>query len=150
MLFTSSYDCNGTGAQKWVLQRGSTKVKLAGTNFCLDAGSSKLFFFLSVSSHSRPTSFLDIDTHTAPGNAIGMKIWQCYDNLPAQQWYYTDDDRIALEGKGSLPFRFLFSNDFMYVDLGLCLDLTNGVIVNSNQVQTWQCTDGNNNQIWYW
>lgn len=60
-----------------------------------------------------PHLFLTLThTHTAPGNAIGMKIWQCYDNLPAQQWYYTDDDRIALEGKGSLPFRFLFSNDF--------------------------------------
>ncbi|KDR84318.1 hypothetical protein GALMADRAFT_205989 [Galerina marginata CBS 339.88] len=99
------YDCNGTGAQKWVLNKGSTKVQLAGTNFCLDAGST-------------------------PGNAVGMKIWQCYDNLPAQQWFYTDDNRIALEGKG------------------LCLDLTNGVLTNSNQLQTWKCTNGNNNQVW--
>jgi hypothetical protein len=29
-----------------------------------------------------------------------MKIWQCYDNLPAQAWYYTSDNRIALTGKG--------------------------------------------------
>ncbi|KAJ3507116.1 hypothetical protein NLJ89_g6483 [Agrocybe chaxingu] len=100
-----TYDCNGTNAQKWVIARGSTKVKLAGTNFCLDAGST-------------------------PGNGIGMKIWQCYDNLPAQQWYFTNDNRIALEGRG------------------LCLDLPNGVLTNSNQVQTWQCTDGNNNQVW--
>ncbi|KDR84331.1 hypothetical protein GALMADRAFT_111607 [Galerina marginata CBS 339.88] len=99
------YDCNGTGAQKWVLKKGSTKVQLEGTNFCLDAGST-------------------------PGNAVGMKIWQCYDNLPAQQWYYTADNRIALEGKG------------------LCLDLTNGVLTNSNRLQTWQCTNGNTNQIW--
>jgi hypothetical protein len=35
------YDCNGTGAQRWVINEGSTKVKLAGTNFCLDAGSSE-------------------------------------------------------------------------------------------------------------
>jgi hypothetical protein len=29
-----------------------------------------------------------------------MKIWQCYDNLPAQAWYYTGDNRIAVTGKG--------------------------------------------------
>ncbi|KAH6885094.1 hypothetical protein BKA70DRAFT_1574559 [Coprinopsis sp. MPI-PUGE-AT-0042] len=34
------YDCNGTPAQNWILNRGSTKVQLAGTSFCLDAGSS--------------------------------------------------------------------------------------------------------------
>ncbi|KAJ3512324.1 hypothetical protein NLJ89_g3579 [Agrocybe chaxingu] len=71
------YDCNQTPAQRWFLNRGSTKVQLAGTNFCLDAGST-------------------------PGNGVGLKIWQCYDNLPSQQWYFTDDSRIALEGKGAL------------------------------------------------
>ncbi|RDB27190.1 Endo-1,4-beta-xylanase A [Hypsizygus marmoreus] len=99
------YDCNGTPAQKWVIGRANTKVQLAGTNFCLDAGST-------------------------PGNGVGAKIWTCYDNLPAQAWYYTDDNRIAL------------------TDQGLCLDLTNGVLTNSNQLQTWQCTDNNNNQVW--
>ncbi|KAF7440082.1 hypothetical protein PC9H_000425 [Pleurotus ostreatus] len=69
------YDCNGTGAQKWIVQKGQTKVRLAGTNFCLDAGSN-------------------------PANSVRMKIWQCYDNLPAQEWYYTGDNRIALFNKG--------------------------------------------------
>ncbi|KAF8962504.1 G-X-X-X-Q-X-W domain-containing protein [Flammula alnicola] len=99
------YDCNGTPAQSWTLYRGSTKVQVTGTNFCLDAGSS-------------------------PANGVGLKIWQCYDNLPAQQWYYTTDNRIALEGQG------------------FCTDLTNGVLTNSNQLQTWQCTDNNLNQVW--
>ncbi|KAF8978541.1 carbohydrate-binding module family 13 protein, partial [Cyathus striatus] len=99
------YKCNGSAAQKWVINGFSTKVKLAGTNFCLDAGSS-------------------------PGNGVGMKIWQCYDNLPAQAWYFTDDYRIALEGKGQ------------------CLDLPSGSLKNSVQVQTWKCTNGNTNQIW--
>ncbi|KAF9041471.1 ricin B lectin domain-containing protein [Panaeolus papilionaceus] len=99
------YDCNGTGAQRWVIKRGSTKVQVAGKNFCLDAGS-------------------------APASGVGMKIWQCYDNLAAQKWSFTEDNRIALEGKGQ------------------CLDLPNGVMVNSNQVQTWQCSDNNNNQVW--
>lgn len=35
-----------------------------------------------------------------------MKIWQCYDNLPAQEWYYTADNRIALENQGSI-FRLI-------------------------------------------
>ncbi|KAF9475158.1 hypothetical protein BDN70DRAFT_841310 [Pholiota conissans] len=99
------YDCNGTKAQKWFVIRGSTKVQLAGTNFCLDAGSS-------------------------PASGVGLKIWQCYNNLAAQQWFYTDDNRIDLEGQGQ------------------CMDLTNGVLTNSNQVQTWQCTNFNNNQVW--
>ncbi|KAF8997605.1 ricin B lectin domain-containing protein [Cyathus striatus] len=69
------YKCNNTPAQKWVINAGSTKVKVAGTNFCLDAGSK-------------------------PASGVGMKIWQCYDNLPAQAWYLTGDNRIAVEGKG--------------------------------------------------
>ena len=35
-----------------------------------------------------------------PSNKTPMKIYTCYDNLPAQQWYYTNDKRIALEGQG--------------------------------------------------
>ena len=34
-----SYDCNGTNAQKWVINPGQTSVQVAGTNYCLDAGS---------------------------------------------------------------------------------------------------------------
>ncbi|CAA7263867.1 unnamed protein product [Cyclocybe aegerita] len=69
------YDCNGSPAQTWDYIRGSTKVQLRGTNYCLDAGSS-------------------------PGNGVHMKIWTCYGGLSAQQWYYTDDSRIALQGQG--------------------------------------------------
>ncbi|KAF9457289.1 G-X-X-X-Q-X-W domain-containing protein [Collybia nuda] len=99
------YDCNGSGAQNWIVNRGNTKVQVAGTNFCLDAGSS-------------------------PGNGVGMKIWTCYSGLAAQAWYYTDDNRIALTGQGQ------------------CLDLTGGNLSNGNRIQTWQCTNGNNNQVW--
>ena len=34
-------------------------------------------------------------------NKTPMKIYTYYDNLPAQQRYYTNDKRIALEGHGS-------------------------------------------------
>ncbi|TFK72657.1 hypothetical protein BDN72DRAFT_957163 [Pluteus cervinus] len=65
------YDCNGTPAQQWLIHEGSTQVKLANSNFCLDSG-------------------------TNPANGVGMKIWQCYDNLAAQEWVLTNDNRIAL------------------------------------------------------
>ena len=35
-----SYDCNGTNAQKWSINSATTAVQVAGTNYCLDAGSS--------------------------------------------------------------------------------------------------------------
>ncbi|KAL7409326.1 ricin B lectin domain-containing protein [Mrakia frigida] len=99
------YDCNWTPAQEWIWNEGSTKIQLANTNFCLDAGSN-------------------------PASGIGMKIWQCYPGLPAQQFYRTGDKRFAVEGKGQ------------------CLDLTDGRLDNSVQSQTWKCTDRNTNQIW--
>lgn len=39
-LINSSFDCNGTPAQRWILQQelGSTLVVLAGTPYCLDSG----------------------------------------------------------------------------------------------------------------
>ncbi|KAJ7921823.1 G-X-X-X-Q-X-W domain-containing protein [Mycena leptocephala] len=55
--------CNGSQAQKWIIKRGKGSVQVAGTSYCLDAGSS-------------------------PANGVGMKIWQCYDDLAAQTWFY--------------------------------------------------------------
>ncbi|KAG5637604.1 hypothetical protein H0H81_003996 [Sphagnurus paluster] len=69
------YDCNGTQAQKWLIQRGDTRVQLAGTEFCLDAG-------------------------IAPANGVPMKIWKCDGKLAAQAWYWTNDNRIAVTGTG--------------------------------------------------
>ena len=43
-----------------------------------------------------------------------MKIWQCYEGLAAQQWYYTDDNRIAVEGQGHLSFKVLESSLIAY------------------------------------
>ena len=66
----------------------------------------------------------------APANGVGMKIWQCFDGLPAQQWFYTDDNRIALENQGQ------------------CLDLTNGSTNDGTIMQIWACTDQDTNQVW--
>jgi len=71
-----------------------------------------------------------LDAGSAPANGVGTKIWQCFSGLPAQDWFYTADQRIALTNQG------------------FCLDLTGGTLANGNQVQTWQCTDFDANQIW--
>ncbi|KAF4604588.1 hypothetical protein EYR40_003362 [Pleurotus pulmonarius] len=99
------FDCNGSVGQNWSIVKGQTKVQLAGTNFCLDAGSE-------------------------PADGVALKIWTCYDNLPAQDWWYTNDSRIAVTSKGQ------------------CMDFRDGLFVNNNTVQTWKCTDNNTNQVW--
>lgn len=100
------YDCNGSGAQRWTISSsGNTIVRVAQTPFCLDAGSN-------------------------PGNGVQMKIWQCYDQLPAQRWIVTSDNRIVLAGTS------------------LCLDLPSGNTNNSQVLQTWTCGDHNTNQVW--
>ncbi|TFK65365.1 carbohydrate-binding module family 13 protein [Pluteus cervinus] len=99
------FDCNTSYNEQWVIKKGETKVQVAGTSFCLDAGSS-------------------------PQNGVGLKVWQCYDNLPAQDWYWTDDNRIALK------------------DQGFCVDVPNGNLTSGAQLQIWKCTDNNNNQVW--
>ena len=85
-----------------------------------------------------------------PASGVGLKIWQCFDNLQAQGWYYTDDQRIDLNGTGLNVPPFLSSlHDSSFLRLpGQCVDLPNGVEVNGNQIQTWECSSGNTNQIW--
>jgi hypothetical protein len=76
-------------------------------------------------------SFLPSSAHTPdPKDGSLVKIWTCYANTPQQQWYYTNDNRLALTGKG------------------LCLDLPSGNTANGQQLQVWSCANGNPNQEW--
>ncbi|KAL0959667.1 hypothetical protein HGRIS_011367 [Hohenbuehelia grisea] len=101
------YDCNGSAAQKWIITRGIQQIKAWGTNFCLDS------------------------TTASPASGTKLKIWQCWDNLPAQQWTYTPDNFILLNNADQ------------------CVDLTDGKLTNGNQVQTWKCAWGSKqNQLW--
>lgn len=136
---TLRFDCNETPAQEWEIQRGSTKVRVAGQNFCLDAGSSK----------SNPPKY---KVHTSehplgPANGVELKIWECFPNLPAQQWVYTNDNRIALQGQGMSTNQVLI-DCYLNGRLGFCADLTNGDLSNGNPIQIWKCTDFDANQIW--
>ncbi|KAH6871963.1 G-X-X-X-Q-X-W domain-containing protein [Coprinopsis sp. MPI-PUGE-AT-0042] len=100
------YDCTTSPQQYWVYHRGIGQVRVKGTNFCLDSGSD-------------------------PINGSQMKIWECYENLPAQTWFRTWDSRLVRAGTS------------------LCLDLTNGSLANGNIIQTWTCSDLNRNQNWH-
>lgn len=65
-----------------------------------------------------------------PTSGSKVKIWTCYPGLKQQQWYYTNDNRLALTGQG------------------LCLDLPSGNTANFQQLQVWACGNGNANQEW--
>ena len=40
------------------------------------------------------------DVRLAWSNGVQMKIWECFSGLTQQTWYYTGDDRIALQNEG--------------------------------------------------
>ncbi|BEJ15829.1 hypothetical protein CspHIS471_0504340 [Cutaneotrichosporon sp. HIS471] len=56
----------------------------------------------------------------------------CDSKAPEQNWFWTDDNRLALVG------------------MGLCLDNTGGRDMNGNQVQVWRCISGNTNRVQVW
>jgi len=66
-----------------------------------------------------------LDAGTNPGNNGALKVWQSYPGLYQQTWYYTDDNRIAITGGTQ------------------CLD------EGTNGIQTYTCTTGNTNQIFF-
>ncbi|EDQ98210.1 carbohydrate-binding module family 13 protein, partial [Laccaria bicolor S238N-H82] len=106
------FDCNGSPAQRWNIFRGTTRVQLTGTNFCLDAGS--------------PNQFRNGDK---------LKIFRCIDSIQAQIWDYTNQNQIRLKATESRRNP-------------QCVDLPRGQSFNGNQLQTFQCSNRNPNQIW--
>ncbi|WVW81161.1 hypothetical protein I302_103152 [Kwoniella bestiolae CBS 10118] len=77
----------------------------------------------SVVLHSDPKFALDAGTGR-DNNEI-VKLWTSYPTLFQQTWYLTGDNRIAITGGDQ------------------CLD------EGDNGSQTWKCTTGNTNQIWF-
>ena len=65
-----------------------------------------------------------------PNDLTPLKLWQCYDDLFDQKYWYTVDDRIALKGHG------------------LCMDLQDGLLEDDSPIQLYRCTGLNTNQIW--
>ncbi|CAD6585778.1 MAG: hypothetical protein TREMPRED_004236 [Tremellales sp. Tagirdzhanova-0007] len=66
-----------------------------------------------------------LDAGSNPQNNGGLKVWQSYPGLFQQTWYLTGDNRIAITGGNQ------------------CLD------EDATNVQIYQCTTGNTNQVWY-
>ena len=99
--------CHGYSNEKWEILRGRAQIKFAGTSLCIDA------------------------TTAPPPNGTGLKLWQCYDDLPAQMWYWDA----------------LNKNIWLH-NTGQCVDLTDGDLTNGRQTQVWQCSSGNPNQLW--
>lgn len=136
-----SYDCNGTPAQQWTLTAGGTSVTLYGTGYCLDAGSGK--------SPQPPSIF-----HS----------WLIAKPLPtALAWRSGNVTRVSLPRLGPIQrinaslwavqvcyFVYLYLVHFLssLVIAAQCLDLPSGSTTNGLQVQTWQCSANNNNQVW--
>ncbi|KAL1745733.1 ricin B lectin domain-containing protein [Schizophyllum fasciatum] len=102
------FDCTSKSASTpaWTLDADRKRFQLSGTQMCLDAGA-----------------------NIADG--VAMKLWQCYDNLPQQQWTYNTGDQHFSVGTGAE-----------------CLDLRDGQLANGAAAQTWQCSSGNPNQQW--
>lgn len=83
----------------WSASREQTTALTQGQVHTFSERSQGLPLFINDS------SFID------PANGVKMKIWTCYEGLAAQQWYWTDDNRIALTGKGS-PDTPVLTNKF--------------------------------------
>ncbi|KAF9475159.1 ricin B-like lectin [Pholiota conissans] len=66
-------DCNNKKAQNWFLTQGSTTIRAAGTDFCIDAG-------------------------LEPANGTALTIARCVDHLSSQQWNFTVHS-IAVQGQ---------------------------------------------------
>lgn len=90
-------------------------VRLAGTDFCLDAGTGKQYLPESPNSRVNGTSSLyfprlQVSTNVSPSSVVALrimtgfsclysivvKIWTCYPNVPQQQWFYTADNHLAI------------------------------------------------------
>jgi len=81
-----------------------------------------------------------------PANGIELKLWDCYD-VPQQQWQI-HDDKIQLVGTS----KYLHAlSAFLTPDL--CWDVRDGQLEPPMNLfgvlQTWQCYDGNPNQMFY-
>jgi hypothetical protein len=103
--------------QQFIYNPGSTKIRVAPsslttTNYCVDFGSNRGV------------------------NGVGLKIWQCYDGLAAQQLWITGDNHIAVEGDNQCADVRAESQPRQSQPYGSLKDL-----------QSWQCSGGNPNQV---
>lgn len=85
---------------------------------------------------SKPELCLDASTDGATTDGSAIKVWTCYEGLSQQQWYYTDDNHLAV------------------VDGNQCLNVRkeSGPVPNKpygtlQTLQTWSCSGNDPQQI---
>lgn len=59
----------------------------------MDAGSGTRFDHVNMISVVSDIEVLRVD----PADGVGLKIWECYANLPAQLWDHIGGNRIVIE-----------------------------------------------------
>ena len=64
--------------------------------------------------HCPSPNFADTERATGFGNGDQMKIWSCVSGIQAQTWYYTDDQRIALQNQGQSLCSFPLDGQMTY------------------------------------
>ncbi|KAJ9098956.1 hypothetical protein QFC19_006180 [Naganishia cerealis] len=114
--------CFGTDSpfyamQQFVYNTGNTKIRVAPnsfttTDYCVDFGSDRGV------------------------NGADVKIWQCYNDLPAQNLWLTGDNHIAVTGDNQCLDVTAESGPTQSKPYGSLKDL-----------QSWQCSGGNGNQV---
>lgn len=73
----------------WEIQKGDNQVvRLAGTNFCMDAGSRECLALVDCRGRRR-IWLMDMISTTAPSDRAPAKLWTCLPGVPQQRWYYT-------------------------------------------------------------
>ncbi|KAJ9113188.1 hypothetical protein QFC22_006027 [Naganishia vaughanmartiniae] len=103
--------------QQFVYNEGNTKIQVAPNNLT--------------------TTDYCVDFGSDRGvNGVGAKIWQCYPDLPAQNLWITGDAHISVTGDNQ------------------CMDVRAESAPGQNKpygslkdIQSWQCSGGNSNQI---
>ncbi|KAJ9119935.1 hypothetical protein QFC24_005418 [Naganishia onofrii] len=105
--------------QQFLYTPGATKIQVAPnshttTNYCVDFGSDRGV------------------------NGVGAKIWECYDNLPAQSLWITDDNHIAVVGDNQCMDVRAESGPGQTKPYGSLKD-----------IQSWQCSGGDPYQAFF-
>ncbi|TFK22298.1 hypothetical protein FA15DRAFT_657639 [Coprinopsis marcescibilis] len=132
---TIDEDCAWTN-KVWFLER-TGQINSASLGNCLDAGTDVRSdpnpppIRPKVISGGGPLNYVFRPTGFNASSGVKVRMWPCIQNRPAQQWIYSLTDRT---------FRLANTNQ--------CLDLTDGRLEVGNELQTWECLPGNEDQIW--
>lgn len=76
-------------------------------------------------------------------NGSPVKVWECLDGVPQQQWFVSNEGQFKLANTGMSLHASDRANQ-----IDFCVDVKDGEVT-AEQLQLWQCTEGNANQVWH-